>query len=89
MVDLTKEERTLLARLEKSDAFVYRQAEHFTLVYGGYMVCVLDTNTCRRLIDLGCLVEIGKQVNADDDTDWIYGADPSLFAPNFVISDDE
>ena len=90
MIELSAEERTLLARLEKPGAFVYRQAEEFSLIYEGFYVCKLDTKVCRDLIEKACLVEVGQKEpeNEEDDTMWLYGADPRLFAPQFQVETD-
>jgi len=87
MLDLTKEERTLLSAMENTETFVSRQAEDFSLIKNGFYVCKLDTNICKHLIELHCLVEVGIN-DQSDDTIWLYKADPVIFAPNFEIGED-
>ena len=87
MLDLTKEERTLLARLEKADAFIHRQAEDFSLVISGFYVCAVKADICKSLISKHCLNEVGEN-KKEDLTEWLYGADPILFAPNFELERD-
>lgn len=86
MLDLTKEERTLLSALEKAEAFVYRQAEDFSLIINGFYVCSLNADTCKSLIKQHCLVEVG-QSSLTDDTVWLYKADPIVFAPQFQLEE--
>ena len=84
--DFTPEERATLARLERSDAFVYRQAEQFSLVIAGYYICDLDTEICKSLIEKKAMFELGENTQPKGDgTEWVYAADPRMFAPQFVI----
>ncbi len=62
MLDLNKEQRTLLARMEQPNALIYRQADIFYLVVNGFSICDLDQEVCKSLIELGALVELGKNV---------------------------
>jgi len=88
MLDLSKEERTTLARLERSDALIYRQAEVFALVIGGYYVCDLNTKTVKSLIERGAIIELGQDTQKDDD-EWIYAADPRCFSPMVTVNNNQ
>lgn len=89
--ELSKKAITVLARLERSDSFVYRQAETFALVIAGLYVCNLSSDACKELIDSKALIEIGNCVREPDllpdETDWVYAADPCLFGPAWVLAD--
>lgn len=63
---------------------------------------MLDTETCRSLIDKKALVEIGSNHMYVNETGsgkntqsvlqeerWIYAADPRLFAPRFQIEESD
>lgn len=87
--DLTPQERATLGRLERSDALVYRQAEDFSLVIGGYYVCDLSRGICKSLIEKNALIELGENTKVQGDgTEWVYAADPNLFSPLFQIGND-
>jgi hypothetical protein len=99
MLDLNKEQRVLLARMENPEAFIYRQAETFYLTIGGLTVCGLNADTCKSLIELGALVELGSNSVSNPDTDapteaasgfditeWVYAADPRCFGPNWMLA---
>ena len=91
MIDFTQVERTVFGLCE--GGLVYRQANDFSLVKNGMYICNLDSDACKKLIELMALVEVGTNevhkhdtnMPEPDDAEWVYAPDPRLYAPNWEL----
>lgn len=75
MIDLSLKERATLAKLEHKSAYIQRQANDFTLFLGGKVLCQLNSEVCKSLVEKKVLVEIGNNhivtTKLDNDDDFL------------------